>query len=282
MPHRTRLAFRLSVSAAAILLAAGPALAWQAGGGHHGGGRGGGGAGRFRQVQPNPFATPTVVPPDAASPATGADALADNQAVMRIEGELADARNRTIQLTAWIVGLGILQTVIFGVALIAAARAVRGARAAAKTLALLDRAYLFLDQDISLAHADHRGPRGGLKLRFAFGVKNHGRTPAVVRWFNIRHQYLPAPPEGLYEEAGYGEGLVVGAGEVVRFDHHDMTMAGADWDKAEAGEGAIYLHGCLVYTDIFKAQHETYFCWRYDSPRHVFVIAESATLNRFD
>ena len=259
---------RAAVAAVAGLCLASPASA--AHGGHGGGARG-------QQGQTSPFAAAT-----GASRTADGGALGDNDAVMQIEGELADARNRTIQLTVWIVGLGILQTVIFGIALIAAARAVKGARVAAKTLALLDRAYLFLDQDISLAHADHRGPRGGLKLRFEFGVKNHGRTPAVVRWLNIRHQYLAAPPEGRYEEAGYGEGLVIGAGETLRFDHHDMTMAGADWDKAEAGEGAIYLHGCLVYTDIFKAQHETYFCWRYDSARHTFGIAESADLNRFD
>ncbi len=259
-----------AIAAATGLCLVSPASADRAGGGHGGGGRG-------RQGQVMPFASPT-----GASPTAAGAALGDNDDVMRIEGELADARNRTIQLTAWIVGLGILQTLIFGLALIAAARAMKEARAAGRALAMLDRAYLFLDQDISLAHADHRGPRGGLKLRFAFGMKNHGRSPAVVRWLNIRQQYLPAQPEGRYEEAGSSEGLIVGAGETVRFDHHDTIIAGADWDKAEAGEGAIYLHGCLVYWDIFKEQHQTFFCWRYDSARHTFAIAESATLNRFD
>ncbi len=274
MPDRVSSRARAWVRAWAIAAVAGLCLVPPASAQHGGGGHGG--RGSARQAQAMPFATP------GGSPTAAGGALTDNDAVMRIEGELADARNRTIQLTAWIVGLGILQTVIFGLALIAATRAVKGARVAAKALALLDRAYLFLDQDISLAHADHRGSRGGLKLRFAFGLKNHGRSPAVVRWLNIHQQYLAAPPEGRYEEAGSSEGLIVGAGETVRFDHHDTIVAGADWDKAEAGEGAIYLHGCLVYWDIFKAQHQTFFCWRYDSARHTFVIAESATLNRFD
>lgn len=206
----------------------------------------------------------------------------DSDAVIQIEGELADARNRMIELTAWIVGLGALQTLIFAAAMIAAARAVRGARHAGQLLPLLERAYLFVDPDIALTVPDHRGPHGGLKVGVDFALKNHGKTPAVIDWLTVRLQYLAEPPADPYEESGSGGGLVIGAGQSLRFDRHEAIVPGADWDKAEAGQGAIWLHGRVVYHDVLKSQHESYFAWRHDPARNTFSIAEQSALNRYD
>jgi hypothetical protein len=202
--------------------------------------------------------------------------------ILHIESEAVEARERTVELGIWITILVAAQTAIFAVALFTALRAAKAARTTAKALPMLERAYVFLDDDPCLTHGDQRGPRGGLKVGFQFGLKNHGRTPAVIRWINIRHQYLPEPPEGVYDEAGPGEGRILGAGAALRFDHEDTIIPGADWDKAEAGDGSIWLHGRVVYWDIFKAQHETYFCWRYDHAGGAFSIADGASLNRFD
>jgi hypothetical protein len=259
--------------------------------GHGGGGGGGGGhhGGASRLPQPAPAdispQQSTAAAADAAAAslaAAAAVAAADNRAILQIEGEQVQARNRATDLAAWLIAMVAIQTVIFGVALFTALRAAKSARGAVGALPMLERAYIFLDQDISLTHGDHRGPHGGLKVSFEFGLKNHGKTPAVIRWINIRHQYLAEPPEGIYDEAGPGEGRIIGAGATLRFDHHDTIIPGADWDKAEAGDGSIYLHGRVVYWDILKGQHETYFCWRYDHAHGAFQIADSAPLNRFD
>jgi hypothetical protein len=271
MSARIRLSILATARAAVIAAAAALSVASPAAGHGLGGGGHHGGAGLAQQQ------TLLGVPRGS----TGAAGAGDS-AILHIESEAVEARDRTLELAVWVVLMVAIQTIVFAVALFTALRAAKSAREAAKALPMLERAYVFLDQDLSLTHGDHRGPHGGLKVSFQFGLKNHGRTPAVIRWINIRHQYLAEPPEGIYDEAGAGEGRILGAGASLRFDHHDTIIPGADWDKAEAGDGGVYLHGRVVYWDVFKGQHETYFCWRYDHAREAFSIADSANLNRFD
>ena len=114
-------------------------------------------------------------------------------------------------------------------------------------------------------------------------LANHGRTPAVVRWVNVAAHYLLEPPEDEYpEHERQGAGMVLAPGRPEPFKSFETTIIRADWDRAAAGQGEVYLHGRIVYADIFGAQHETRFCWRYDIAEGALRVVGSETLNRHD
>ena len=254
---------------------------------------GGGGHGLGRHAA-QPFAPYVSVTPsttlDTMAPSTVAlmakvfDRLsAQDERVLTVEGRLADGQDRTDNLMGLMIGIGLVQTLLFAAILFFTMRTARAATAATKVLPVLERAYVFLGSQTTLERTAELGARAAVKTRFNAAFTNHGRTPAVIRWVNLYHQYLGATPEGLYEDhERHGAGIVLGGGETQVFGDRPAMIARSDWEKAEAGQGGVYLHGRVVYSDIFSAQHETYFCWRYDIVAGVFTVVDSETLNRHD
>jgi len=208
---------------------------------------------------------------------------AENDKILDTQGQIADALDRDANLFGVTIGIGLMLMLLFGGILLAMRRAAKASTAAARALPTLERAYVFLGKDIAVTLPDVLGPSAAVRITFHASFTNHGRTPAVIRWINLDHRYLGELPEGIFaDHERHGVGIVIGAGETHALADGQLTIPRSEWQRAEAGDGAIYLDGRVVYHDIFAAQHETYFCWRYDIPSRAFVVVESEALNRYD
>lgn len=236
-----------------------------------------------REAQP-PAATaaPSLPAPDQSA-ASYAKIRAQNDKILDTEGEIADALDRTANLLGVTICIGVVLALLFAGILLTIRRATKASVSAARALPTLERAYVFLGKQIALTPPDSVGPSAAIRLVFHASFTNHGRTPAVVRWINLDHHYLGEIPSGVYEDhERHGVGIVIGAGETHVLAESALTIPRSEWDRARTGDGAIYLDGRIVYRDIFAAQHETYFCWRYDIPGRAFAVVESEALNRYD
>jgi hypothetical protein len=228
----------------------------------------------------------------AADPAAAApqDQLAlyakiqgENDKILNTQGQIADSLDRNANLMGVTIGIGAVLLLLFGGILLAMLRAAKASTSAARALPTLERAYVFLGKDIAVTLPDVLGPSAAVRITFHASFTNHGRTPAVIRWINLDHRYLGELPEGIFEDhERHGVGIVIGAGETHALADSQLTIPRSEWQRAETGDGAIYLYGRVVYRDVFSAQHETYFCWRYDIPSRAFVVVESEALNRYD
>ncbi len=227
-------------------------------------------------------AAPSLPAPDQPA-ASYAKIRAQNDKILDTEGEIADALDRTANLLGVTICIGVVLALLFAGILLAVRRAAKASVSAARALPTLERAYVFLGQRIALTPPDSVGPSAAVSLVFHASFTNHGRTPAVVRWINLDPHYLVEPPSGAYEDhERHGVGIVIGAGETHVLADSALTIPRSEWDRARTGDGALYLDGRIVYSDIFAAQHETYFCWRYDIAGRAFVVVESEALNRYD
>lgn len=288
---------RTARSAVFALLVASASPAAAGGGGHHGGGH---------YIPYIPTSTPNIANQPSAATSPSSDAAssapvtpvtlnatspmdvfariqAENDKILTTQGQLAEAQDRLTNLTGITIGVGLALLLLFAAILFFVRRSAVAATAAARALPILERAYVFPSRDTSLTLPDNLGPSASVKMTFNVLFANHGRTPAVVRWVNIEHQYLGEFPEGIYEDhERHGVGVVIGAGESRLFTCRDLTLPRSEWQRAETGDGGVYLHGRVVYRDVFSIQHETYFCWRYDIPGRTFSVVESEELNRYD
>jgi len=229
-------------------------------------------------------ADPAVVgAPDDQLAALYAKIQGENDKILNSQGEIADALDRDANLFGVTIGIGVVLMLLFGGILLAIRRAAKASTAAARALPTLERAYVFLGKDIAVTLPDVLGPSAAVRITFHASFTNHGRTPAVIRWINLDHRYLGELPEGIFaDHERHGVGIVIGAGETHALADSPLTIPRSEWQRAATGDGAIYLDGRVVYRDIFAAQHETYFCWRYDISSRAFVVVESEALNRYD
>ncbi len=235
--------------------------------------------------------TPPAAPPDATTPSPGQDQLVnlyakiqgENDKIIDSQGQIADDLDRNANLLGVTIGVGVVLMALFAAILMTTRRATKASAAAARALPTLERAYVFLSKDLAVTLPESLGPSAAVRLVFHASMTNHGRTPAVLRWVNLERHFLAEPPLGVYEEhERHGAGIVIGAGDSHRLADSPLTIPRSEWQRAETGDGAIYFNGRIVYSDIFGAQHETCFCWRYDIQGRAFVVVESEALNRYD
>jgi hypothetical protein len=228
-------------------------------------------------------ATAPALPAQDQTATSYAKIRAQNDKILDTEGGIADALDRTANLLGMTIGIGLVLALLFAGILLAIRRAAKASVAAARALPTLERAYVFLGKQIGLTSPDSLGPSASVSLIVHASFTNHGRTPAVIRWINLDQHYLGEPPSGAYEDhERHGVGIVIGAGETHVLAGSPLTIPRSEWERAKTGDGAIYLDGRVVYRDIFAAQHESYFCWRYDIAGRAFVVVESEALNRYD
>ncbi len=229
-----------------------------------------------------PLAAASLPAPDQTA-GSYAKIRAQNDKILDTEGEIADSLDRTANLFGVTIFIGLGLGLLFGGILLAVRRSANASIAAARALPNLERAYVFLGKQIALTPPDSLGPSAAVDIVFHASFTNHGRTPAVVRWINLDHHYLADLPSGAYEDhERHGLGIVIGPGETHVLADSRLTIPRSEWDRASRGDGAIYLDGRIVYRDVFAAQHESCFCWRYDIPGRAFAVVESEALNHYD
>jgi hypothetical protein len=116
---------------------------------------------------------------------------------------------------------------------------------------------------------------------------NKGRTPAWVTGMGSRGQILrpedELPPEPTYTLAGPfpPEGNVL---PPKAFTRQGLPLSPQQWASIERGEAVFYFFGFVTYRDIFGADHETRYCFRFKpgptptdpAPRDFYVAGPRA------
>jgi hypothetical protein len=157
----------------------------------------------------------------------------------------------------------------------------RSAAQAALAVPSAERAYMFLEQDISASALPVTDSAEPAHFTIKFSLRNYGKTPAVI-------DELQA--SGTYRNSGYPEnaqaashaashGMVVGSNEKTPPLTLGFNIALADLQQAYVGQGQILFWGRVIYRDVFGQKHETAFCRAYKFEEKTFHVAQADTLN---
>lgn len=175
---------------------------------------------------------------------------------------------------------GVLAAVSFvqGIFLI---RADNTARLSAEALPRMERAYVFLAENVELDEINRDGIYVMAKVQYPF--KNHGRTPAILKEIHVASGFWRSSLPTMAAAIGGAipDGLVLSAGEESRQFGCLMKTTVTDWDEAKDGGGYIAFFGRIIYTDVFGERHETGFCREYNFSRNRFVLAPNDQLNYY-
>jgi hypothetical protein len=167
-------------------------------------------------------------------------------------------------------------------------------------LPALERAYVFLQldsQNVYFLEAQlHWDPTISVRRtppRVKFQTANLGKTPAIIKWMAFEMSCGVDPPsvKAVKVEPVPGGELVIASGaihpEPIRSsiggseafsrstEHVDMFLADTHLDHVlseeevasiVSGECFLWFYGKIVYDDVFGANHEIGFCWRFNSP----------------
>ena len=143
-----------------------------------------------------------------------------------------------------------------------AAAAADAAKAAAEALPQLERAYVFF----SYATCDELKNGFGEETtivrmcKIQYGVKNHGRTPAILDRFSVNFRFVDKrlPERELIKDLP--SRLIISAGEDKRDNDQKGPLTRVEYKRAEADDGRIYFWGATAYKDVFGQRHKTGFC----------------------
>jgi len=144
--------------------------------------------------------------------------------------------------------------------------------------------------------------------KFKLVATNYGRTPAQFIGYNVQHSYSiaekelsPDPPKYSQSGPGYAESqpFVVPEEEweITTFQINKAEQVGAHLAVVEAirenvaveatiravlKRPQLLIWGVVRYKDIISnAEHDTWFCQRYDERRGMFVLAGPSGYNRY-
>ena len=173
----------------------------------------------------------------------------------------------SIVFNCLLVAVGLLQ----GAALIYTAlvtnKAANAAKSAAEALPSVERAYVFLFHE--LRHRQTPNPLGGTALNVEFSLKNHGKTPAILRHISvdIRITDRPEYPTEFRAAAMADDmppGFILGAGEQTPFFRRPYLITDAEWPEIRHRNHLLLFLGIVRYEDVFGKPHETGFCLDWD------------------
>jgi hypothetical protein len=188
---------------------------------------------------------------------------------IRIQGQLADAQDRIVSLTGWIVGIGVVQAIIFCLTLFGTTRAANAANKAAEALPVLERAYVYPRIMKDNVYITARNPKlsldDDLRLQVTFLFKNFGKTPA--RLISGEVELHRTPPDDTVTNVtqwpvGYMD--VLAEGEATREMTRGISIAKANAADILDGKIQIVLMGWLSYLDIWDNVQECQVLWRFN------------------
>jgi hypothetical protein len=199
--------------------------------------------------------------------------------------------------TLCLAAVGVGQLVLFFVQLklirksledtkLAAEAAKKSADAAvisAEHMPRVERAYLFLAMDFvsSIKEFEHSDPT--TRSRITFGLKNHGKTPAVMEELHTMAKYWGAswPAMGTAEKILIQKGWMISAGETQSGYEIAFALRADEIDRAKEGKGYILFWGKAVYRDVFKNTHESGWCRAFHFESNGWLFAGDETLNYY-
>jgi len=165
---------------------------------------------------------------------------------------------------------------LWGVTRIAA----NAAKTAAGALPNVERAYVFLAAEFQHSRKPNAIPGTGDIIEVRFALKNHGRTPAIMRQINAEIRVVDQLPTAFRQIASdMPQGLVISGGETTDFLTHRQLIPAADWAAFPRRTRLLLFLGVIHYTDVFGKPHETGFCLDWDGSG--FGPSPTDTLNYY-
>jgi hypothetical protein len=227
----------------------------------------------------------TTLPPPAAEQIQAEKAKAED------DHNLAVATDWLAGLTALLAMVAVFQLYLFLRQLKLTEKAARdaetaasAAKASADALPKIERAYVFVEVDIS----DIRNVPADAYAEVTFAIRftNHGKTPAILTRLRSYPVWADSPPEDLlkHERANtpLPEGLVIGAGRNADWPLRER-MNDEQWRQLHDVVTRMYVVGVIEYEDVMRVMHRTGFCWQtYPSADLVKTTIVPSPLNFFD
>jgi hypothetical protein len=157
----------------------------------------------------------------------------------------------------------------------------RSAAQAALAVPSAERAYLFLEQDVTASALPVTDSAEPAHFTIKFSLRNYGKTPAVIDVLQASGAYRSSgyPENADAAEHAASHGMVVGSNERTPPMTLGFNIALTDLQQAYAGQGQILFWGKVIYRDVFGQKHETAFCRGYKFEEKIFQIVQSDTLN---
>lgn len=142
---------------------------------------------------------------------------------------------------------------------------IRYLRRATEHIPRVERAYVFLAAEFQHTRRPNTIPNTGDIVEVRFALKNHGKTPAIMRRINAEIRVVDQLPIAFREIASdMPPGLVISAGETTDFFTHRQLIPAADWAAFPRRTRLLLFLGVVYYTDVFGDPHETGFCLDWD------------------
>jgi hypothetical protein len=117
-----------------------------------------------------------------------------------------------------------------------------------------------------------------MEVRFA--LKNHGKTPAIMRQINVEMRVVNEFPTAFRQIANdMPQGLVISGGETTEFFPRRQLITAEDWIALPSRRRLLLFLGSIRYTDVFGVPHETGFCVDWDG--NGFGPSPSEALNYY-
>lgn len=166
-------------------------------------------------------------------------------------------------------------------------KSANAAKASADALIDGERSWLLVDEvemvplreDILITSgSDHLGGLGNPTPRFTYRIRNFGKTPAVMMGckadFQVGNDPNCPPDSTIFDLAGTQVDMsVIPPGQSVPKESkswQSYRIPPEEKGKIASGESFLWACGCVYYTDVFKRQHNTPFCYLYLASQRKF------------
>lgn len=220
------------------------------------------------ETQENPCAN--VNPDDQSDCIDNEDLVAQRRMATASEDVVSLTRSQ-LKATTISTIINVLVAMATIGAAIAAVVAAKAAQESAETIPKLERAYLFEvvrtgeRQFINVFDEIRKNPTETKYLRIHYYVKNHGKTPAIIKEYGTGADSCPNSATTNYDLLVEDNPLVIEPGDAktqffaASHDPIDIENVAA----FESGEKHINFYGKIVYDDFFGNEHITSFYWRF-------------------
>jgi hypothetical protein len=167
-----------------------------------------------------------------------------------------------------------------------------GAKISADIARKMDRAFVTAEVTapmLALSSAGREWVKGGRTMVSAtVTLRNHGRTPAIIRKVDAGLRPLSSRPTKPLSFSPKSQHLLPPALAIAAKNSYPFEarrpLIRSVWQDTVSGKKTLFCGGTIVYDDVLGQQHETAFCWERSSEsdgKDRYSITYSEDLNYF-
>jgi len=216
-----------------------------------------------------------------AAEAAGVAATAAIQAA-QAAGDQASDMKRSIEASEKMAAAAAEQAASMRRSIEATERTAEAAARSAAAVPHMERAYLFLNLDTKTNFRNIPEDAVNVKRGIQITLKNHGRTPAIIKTIWAEAGCFALDDEPTKEPSWIGNspgGWALSAGETtptIPIEYDITPEQIRDWKEEKI---KILMWGKVIYSDVFQNEHATLFCYRYSHSDGGFRVHGSKKVN---